>query len=129
MTVQELFEITIGNMGLTTDNATTYSATLVPQVRTILARLYELENTIREAKGIAVLTAYPVPTTTTDVLTYQEEVLVRCASFGLAQLFALSDDDTIRAGYFGAVFAEEYKNLNRVIASAVEDVYTTLEDE
>ena len=129
MTVQQLFELTIGNMGLTTDNAATYASTLLPQVRTILARLYDLENTIREAKGIAVLTAYPVPTLTTDVLTYQEEVLVRCATFGLAQLFALSDDDTIRAGFFGSVFAEEYKNLNRVIASAVEDVYTTLEDE
>ena len=129
MTVQELFEITIGNMGLTTDNAATYAATLLPQMRTVLTRLFTLENTIREFKGIAVLTAYPAPTATTDVLTYQEEVLVQCASFGLAQLFALSDDDTIRAGFFGSVFAEEYKNLNRVIASAVEDVYTTLEDE
>lgn len=129
MTVQQLFELAIGNMGLTVDNAATYAVTLLPQVRTILARLFTLENTIRTNKGIAVLTTYPVPVATSDVLTYQEEVLVQCASFGLAQLFALSDDDTIRAGFFGSLFAEEYKNLNKVIASPVEDVYTTLEDE
>lgn len=123
MTVQELFKQAIGIMGLIEANATTYEATLVPQVNTILGQLFDLENNVRKSKDIELLNEIPSVSDKTDTLLYQDEVLKRVASWGLAQLFALTDDDTIKAGFFGARYAEESYNVSKIIHTDVIDVY------
>ena len=123
MTVQELFKQAIGIMGLTEANATTYQETLLPQVNTILGQLFDLENNLRKSKGIELLEQIPSVLSIDSVLNYQDELLKRVAVWGLAQLFALTDDDTIKAGFFGARYAEESYNVSKIIHTDVIDVY------
>lgn len=110
-------------MGLVPANATTYQETLIPQVNTILGQLFDLENNLRRYKELDELTKLPTLLNTSDPLPYQEEICKRVAVWGLAQLFALTDDDTIKAGFFGARFAEESYNVSKVEPSEIIDVY------
>lgn len=123
MTVEELFTQTIGIMGLTPANATTYRDSLYAQVNTILGQLFDLENNVRVSKELEPLTEIPSVASDSDVLTYQDEVLKRVVTWGLAQLFALTDDDTIKAGFFGARFAEESYNVMKLEQTEILDVY------
>jgi len=123
MTVEQLFERTIGIMGLIPANATTYRDTLLPQVNTILGQLFSLENNIRLSNTEAILEAIPSVSDFSDELPYKNEINVRVATWGLAQLFALTDDDTIKAGFFGARFAEESYNVSKLIPQEIEDYY------
>lgn len=124
MTVQQLFEQTVGIMGLTALNAVTYQATLIPQVNTILGQLYDLENNLRRIASEVELTETPSVSATTDILPYKEQIIRRVAIWGLAQLFALTDDDTIKAGFYGARFAEESINVMKLEREDILDYYS-----
>ena len=123
MTVEQLFTQTIGIMGLTPANATTYRDSLYAQINTILGQLFDLENNVRVFKGLEPLTEIPTITSASDVLTYQDEILKRVVVWGLAQLFALTDDDTIKAGFFGARYSEESYNVMKLEQTDIVDVY------
>lgn len=124
MTAQELYVRTIGIMGITEANATTYAETIIPQINTVLGDCFKLENNNREYEGIALLTAIPVVTTLSDTITYQENLVINVLPYGIAQLLALSDDDTIRANYFGFKFAENYNKETKLIPVEVVDVFS-----
>lgn len=124
MTVQQLFEQTVGIMGLTASNAVTYQETLLPQVNTILGQLYDLENNLRRIASEVELTETPSVSATTDILPYKEQIIRRVAIWGLAQLFALTDDDTIKAGFYGARFAEESINVMKLEREDILDYYS-----
>ena len=124
MTVQQLFEQTVGIMGLTASNAVTYQETLLPQVNTILGQLYDLENNLRRIASEVELTETPSVSATTDILPYKEQIIRRVAIWGLAQLFALTDDDTIKAGFYGARFAEESINVMKLEREEILDYYS-----
>ena len=123
MTGQELFNETIGMMGLTTSNAVTYVETAVPQINTLLGQLFDLENNLREKNEEDKLTEIPAIFAISDVLPYKESINRRVLKWGLAQLFALSDDDTVKATYYGAVFAETYKEYSKNIVTEVHDYF------
>lgn len=128
MTVQELFKLTVGIIGVTANNATSYLGTLVPQVNTILAQTFELENNNREYLGLELLTEIPEVTSVSDILTYQDNVLRKVVVWGLAQLFALSDDDVVKAGFFENRFADYMKLESKFIKTDITDYYSLESD-
>lgn len=128
MTVQELFKLTVGIIGVTSNNATSYLGTLVPQVNTILAQTFELENNNREYLGLELLTEIPEVTSVSDTLTYQDNVLRKVVVWGLAQLFALSDDDVVKAGFFENRFADYMKLESKFIETDITDYYSLESD-
>lgn len=129
MTVQELFTLTVGIMGITPANATSYNDALLPQVNTILAQTFNLENNNREFKGLTVLTSIPSVSSLSDVLTYQDNVLRKVVVWGLAQLLALSDDDVVKAGFFENRYADGMRLEGKFVASEITDYYALESDE
>lgn len=128
MTVQQLFDLTIGMMGMNASNASTYLETVIPQVNTVLANCYNLENNNRTFKKVALLTAIPTVTSLSDTLTYQEEIQRKVMIWGLAELFALSDDDTLRATVFSIRFSDAVREMSKLIPSDIEDYYSWSEE-
>lgn len=128
MTVLELFTLTIGMLGLTTENATTYKTTLYPQLNMVLADCFKLENNLREDRGIALLTTIPTITADADILTYQDDLQKQVLPYGLARLLVLSDDDTVRAGFFGSQYVEAQALLSVGISDDVTDYYSQEEE-
>ena len=123
MTVQELFNLTVGIMGVTPANATSYIETVLPQVNTLLAQTFNLENNNREYIGTTILTSIPTVSSLSDTLTYQENIVRKVLVWGLAQLLALSDDDVVKAGFFENRFADAMQLENKFITSDITDYY------
>lgn len=123
MTAQQLYDLTVGMMGITPSNATSYNDTIIPQMNTILAQTFTLENTVRAYKGLTELTTIPTVSALTDTLTYQDSVLKNVVLWGLARLLALSDDETIKASFYGQQFADGYNSENKLIASEIVDYF------
>jgi hypothetical protein len=115
-------------MGMSTANATTYEAPFIPQLNVILSQCYNLENNVREYGSVALLTAMPSVASLADALTYQDEVIRNVLVWGVAQLMALSDDDTVKAGFFGMRYAEEFNKASKFIPSPVTDFYGISEE-
>lgn len=128
MTVNELFTITAGVMGSTTENASSYVPTLIPQVNMILAQTFNLENNNRAYYGLDLLTTIPSVSSISDILTYQDGILRRVIPWGLAQLFALSDDDIVRSQFFETRFADAVRLESKFIAQDIEDVFAGEEE-
>jgi hypothetical protein len=128
MTVQQLFNLTIGMMGMDSSNATTYEGPFIPQLNVILAQTFMLENNVRTKKALDLLTAYPTMDGMTNDLTYQDELLLRVVPWGVAQLMSLTDDDYVKAGFYGARFADEYNRASQLIATVVTDYYGSNEE-
>ena len=123
MTAQQLFDLTVGIMGVTPANATSYTDTIIPQINTILANTFSLENNNRQFAGLTELTVIPTVSALSETLTYQDNVLRNVVAFGLAQLLSLSDDDTIKAGFFETRYADGYAKERKFIATDPTDYY------
>lgn len=129
MTAQQLFDLTVGIMGVTPANATSYTDTIIPQINTILANTFSLENNNREYAGLVELTVIPTVSALSDNLTYQDNVLRNVVVYGLAQLLSLSDDDTIKAGFYETRYADGYAKERKLIVTDPTDYYSTNGDE
>lgn len=123
MTVNELFEITAGVMGSTTENASSYLPTFIPQVNMILAQTFNLENNNRAYYGLSLLTTIPSVSSVSDILPYQDGIVRRVLPWGLAQLFALSDDDIIRSQFAETRFSDAVRLESKFIAQDIVDVF------
>lgn len=123
MTGTELFNLTTGVMGIPSANATSYVDTIIPQINMILAQTFNLENNNRAYIGTAVLATIPSITALSETLTYQDNVLRNVVVWGLAQLLALSDDDTIKSGFFESRYADNYRLESKFIASDIINYY------
>jgi hypothetical protein len=128
MTVQQLFDLTIGMMGMNSSNASTYLETVIPQVNVILSACYNLENNNRLFNEVTLLTAIPTVASLTDPIVYYDDIQRKAMMWGLAELFALSDDDTLRATVFSIRFADAQKELSKLIPSDITDYYSTEEE-
>lgn len=115
MTAQQLFDLTVGIMGITPANASSYSDVIIPQMNTILAETFTLENNYRAFLGISLLTTIPTVTALTDTLTYQDSILRNVVTYGIAQMLSVSDDEYARANYFG----DKYETGKRMEKKAV----------
>lgn len=124
MTAQQLFDLTVGIMGVTPANATSYTDTIIPQINTILANTFSLENNNREYAGLVELTVIPTVSALSDTLTYQDNILRNVAVYGLAQLLSLSDDDTIKAGFYETRYGDNYAKERKTIAEDPTDYYS-----
>lgn len=127
MTAQQLFDLTVGIMGVTPANATSYTDTIIPQINTILANTFSLENNNREYAGLVELTVIPTVAALSDTLTYQDNVLRNVVVYGLAQLLSLSDDDTIKAGFYETRYGDNYAKERKTIAEDPTDYYGEVE--
>lgn len=123
MTAQNLFDLIVGTMGLLTSNASTYQEIYLPNLNTILSHTFNLENVNREYKGLALLEESQKVTTLGDTLLYQDNVLRNVVLFGVAQLFALSDGDTLRSGFFEQRYADGLNREDKTIMSEIVDYY------
>lgn len=127
MTAQQLFDLTVGIMGVTPANATSYTDTIIPQINTILANTFSLENNNREYAGLVELTVIPTVSALSDTLTYQDNILRNVVVYGLAQLLSLSDDDTIKAGFYETRYGDNYAKERKTIAEDPTDYYSEVE--
>lgn len=124
MTAQEIFNLTIGIMGITPSNAGSYVDTIIPQINTILAQTFKLENNNREFLGLTKLSSSQVITSLSNTLTYQDSVLRNVVVWGIAQLLSLSDDDVVKAGFFENRYADGMKLEAKYIPSDITDYYS-----
>lgn len=129
MTVTELFNYSIGEMGISISNASTYTETILPQVNNLLAECFKLENNNRLSLGVAELTEIPLVTSLTDTLTYQSNIIRNVMMYGLCQKLALTDDDTLRAGYYGSKYAQNSSIEMKANFYAIPDYYSGEEEE
>ena len=123
MTAQDLFNLSLGIIGISSNNAGTYTETALPMINTVLMQTFDLENHIRKYLELTPLTTVPVHTNLNETLTYQDRILRNVAVYGLAQLLVLSDDDVIRANFFGNLYAQGFNNENKFIPEDAIDVY------
>ena len=123
MTAENLFDLIVGTMGLMPSNASTYRETYIPTLNTILSQTLGLENVNREYKGLTLLEESQKVTSLSDELTYQDNVLRNVVAFGVAQLFALSDDDTLRSGFFEQRYADGMNQEDKTIMGDIKDWY------
>lgn len=128
-TAQQIFDLACGFMGITSDVATSYSGAFLPQLNLILANNLELENNNRRYKNLtlvtplALLTDAPTVTALGDSIDYQNNVLTNVIVYGVAQLMALSDEDTIRAGMCETRYIDGQDRESKLIPSEITDAY------
>ena len=127
MTVQQLFDTTTSMLGLNASNASTYLETLIGQVNTLLADCYNLENNNRRALGLTELTTIPTVAVIGDTIPYQDSIVRKVMIWGLAQMFAIIDDEMNRATYYGIRFADGLRGESKAIPTDIEDYYGTEE--
>jgi hypothetical protein len=126
MTGTELLTYTAGIMGMEYSTLSVYSDTIkLSFINTVLQQTFNLENNVRAHNGTAVLTTRPVLTALSETLTYQDAIVRNVLPNGIAQLIALADDETIRAGFFSQRYEESQRLESFLIASDVTDYYTT----
>ena len=121
MTGQQLFDLAVGRMGISPSNATSYADTIIPQINTILAEDFTIENNVREYNAIAVLTVIPQITALTETLTYQDDVLKNVVTWGLCQQLAVSDGEFALANYFGDKYEAGKRMTKKLVATEIVD--------
>lgn len=121
MTGQQLFDLSVGRMGISPSNATSYSDTIITQINGVLAETFTLENNVREYKAITVLTAIPQITLLSETLTYQDDVLKNVVSWALCQQLAVSDSEFALANYFGDKYEAGKRMTKKLIATEIVD--------
>lgn len=123
MTAQELFNLTVANMGMTPSNAQTLLEIYLPNLNTILADTFKLENNNRLYNDLPILTSMPTVTSLNDVLTYQENVVRNVVMWGVARQLALADDD-VKSSTYSFQYTQGFNNESKVIHSDIEDYYS-----
>lgn len=123
MTAQELFNLTVANMGMTPSNAQTLLEIYLPNLNTILADTFKLENNNRLYNDLPILTSMPTVTSLNDILTYQENVVRNVVMWGVALQLALADDD-VKSSTYSFQYTQGFNNESKVIHSDIEDYYS-----
>lgn len=123
MTAQELFNLTVANMGMTPSNAQTLLEIYLPNLNTILADTFKLENNNRLYNDLPILTSMPTVTSLNDVLTYQENVIRNVVMLGVARQLALADDD-VKSSSYAFQYTQGYNNESKTINSDITDYYS-----
>lgn len=126
MTVTELLTYTAGIMGVPYDTLSVYTDTIkLSKVNVVLQQCFNLENNNRLFLEEDELTDRPYLTSVSATVPYKDNIVLNVMPYGLAQLFALSDDDTIRAGFFGQLYADSMRSEGKFIASEITDYFDT----
>lgn len=125
MTAQELFDLSLSLMGLTSTEAQISESIYFSNLNIILSQTFGLENVNREYKELDVLTTPQVVSALSDVLTYQDNVLKNVVVFGVAQLLAMNDDDYDKSGFFEQRYADGMNREDKTVSSDIVDYYST----
>lgn len=125
MTAQELFDLSLSLMGLTSTEAQINENIYFSNLNIILSQTFGLENVNREYKELDVLTTPQVVSALSDVLTYQDNVLKNVVVFGVAQLLAMNDDDYDKSGFFEQRYADGMNREDKTVSSDIVDYYST----
>lgn len=125
MTAQELFDLSLSLMGLTSTEAQISESIYFSNLNIILSQTFGLENVNREYKELDVLTTPQVVSALSDVLTYQDNVLKNVVVFGVAQLLAMNDDDYDKSGFFEQRYADGMNREDKTVSSDIIDYYST----
>lgn len=123
MTAQQLFDLTVGRMGISPSNALSYSDTILAQINAVLAENYTLENNVRRYNSIALLTSIPEVASLSETLTYQDEVLKNAVAWGLCQQLAVSDGEFALANYFGDKYETGKRMTSKMISTDIVDYF------
>lgn len=121
-TAQALFNRTVGMIGISINNATTYQESFPEQVNTVLSECFEIENSNRSSKDIAVLTTIPTVSALTDSIDYQQD-LFQTLAYGLAMYLSLSDDDTVKTQFFNAQYEEAKGRSEKGVLTDIPDYF------
>lgn len=121
-TAQNLFDRTIGMIGISSSNSSTYTESFPQQVNTVLAECFEIENSNRLSKGVAVLTAIPTVSALIDSIDYQD-IMKQTLSYGLAMYLSLSDDDTIKAQFFNTQYEDAKNRAEKGVPVIITDYF------
>lgn len=124
-TAQQLFTRTIGMLGISVSNASTYTASFIEQVNTVLNECFKIENTNRAFKvpAITELTAVPSVTALADSIDYQED-LFQVLAYGLAMYLSMSDDDIVKTQFFNVQYNEAQSRARKMVPSEITDYFS-----
>lgn len=131
MTVNELYKSTLPLI-FENPNSIEYDSYLFPYLNLLLQQNFDINNSIRLHKDLAVLTTAQRVSSKNDILTYEIEMTAEVLQYGLAALL-IKEDDMLTTN--GKIY-NDYMNLyisaqNRVkkaIPTDIEDVYSVEED-
>lgn len=121
MTGQQLFDLAVGRMGISPSNATSYADTIIPQINTILAKTFTLENNVRAYKSLTLLTVIPEIALLSETLTYQDDVLKNVVANGLSKQLAVSDGEFALANYFTSEYEEGKNMVKKMVSTEIVD--------
>lgn len=121
MKAEELYKIT---KALMFEKATSkdYDNYYLDNINVILADTFNLNNVLREFKGLDPLINIPTVTKKDDEITYEPELCSRVLPNGLASRFFI-DDDLSKFNIFTTYYENAKIETMRFIPSEVVDVY------
>lgn len=119
MTVRQVYNIALALMAESASDAGDYEEQVIPLVNLMLPELWEINNSIRLAKGEERLEAFAQVSALADVIPYEDIVLAGVLPYGLAAKLAL-DDDASKASYFNGEYAEKKRLYSKALWVPVE---------
>lgn len=125
MTAQQLLDHVMGLLGQPAENGSDYTNIYFSNLNAILGQTFKLENNNRQALGLTLLTTIPTVTSLSQELTYQPNVLMNVVGYGVAQKFAIFDEDDFNIGYNSQQYVDGLTTENKGIQQPILDYYSS----
>lgn len=122
MTVHELYLQALALLGEREGHAREYPRLCVPLVNLLLAECMSTENSIRRAKGEALLTAPPVVNQFSDVVPCDASLESAVLPYGLASMLAI-DDEPVKASALSALYEQNRRAASQAAFAQIHSVY------
>lgn len=125
MTGQELLKIAYDEIGTTPGDETEFTPLAVGIINVLLNETFHVNNNLRLSKGLEELTAPQVIEALGEALTYEHELLYSCLPYGIAEKYAMYDDNPVNTGYYNSKYVNGVNACLRGIEQehGVEDLY------
>ena len=126
MTANDVLNTTLTLMFADLSEADDYKSPFISVLNLLLAETFELNNSIRLADGLDVLTDIPEVSELTDVMTYEEGLCRAVLPFGAAGML-MTEDNAAAAAQYKNKYEYEKANAYKAEYSVICDA--NLEDE
>lgn len=124
MTVLELFTLGMGQLAEPVDdNPVIRDRFMVGWTNIVLHEALDAENSIRRNLSETELTSAQTVTSSSDVLTYHDQLLYTALPYGIAAQAYTDDDNDYRANKYRQMFISGLEDCSKATYETVEDAY------
>jgi len=124
MTVLELFTLGMGQLAEPVDdNPVIRDRFMIGWTNIILHEALDAENSIRRNLAETELTSAQTVTSSSDVLTYHDQLLYSALSYGIAAQAYVDDDNDYRSNKYRQMFISGLEDCSKATYETVEDAY------